>query len=227
MKIRAMVLGCLAAVVILSTGYIGTEAGLVAFGQSEPVKAGPDNDKVCPKIGVISIREIFRASERISKYRQDAMVERQTMELRLNGLAAKIQSEESGLALLSPGSSDHLAQLERIYRNRANLEMEKELYNKKLALKEQRITEDLYGAILLATRAVAQEKGLDLVFEKSEPELPAPSPTQLELAMGTHKVLYSSGCPDITNDVLARINAEDRAEAEAASKTPAVNDTSK
>ena len=220
MKIRAMVLGCLAAVVTLSTGYIGTEAGLVAFGQSEPVKAKVDNDKVCPKIGVISIREIFRASARISRYRQEAMVERQTMEVRLNGLATEIQSEESGLALLSPGSSDHLAQLERIYKKRANLEMEKELYNKKLALKEQRITEDLYGAILLATRAVAEEKGLDLVFEKSEPELPAPSPTQLELAMGTHKVLYSGGCLDISKDVLARINSQDRAKTEAANKTP-------
>jgi Skp family chaperone for outer membrane proteins len=149
------------------------------------------------------------------------------MELRLNGLAAQIQSEESGLALLSPGSSDHLAQMERIYKKRANLEMEKELYNKKLALKEQRITEDLYGAILLATRAVAEEKGLDLVLEKSKPELPAPSPTQLELAMGTHKVLYSGGCPDITKDVLARIDSEDRAKAEATSKKPIVNDASK
>jgi Skp family chaperone for outer membrane proteins len=227
MKIRAMVLGCLAAVVILSTGYIGTEAPPVAFGQSEPAKAEPDSDKACLKIGVVSIREIFRASERISKYRQEAMLERQTMELRLNGLAAEIQSEESGLALLSPGSSDHLAQLERIYKKRKNYEMEKELYNKKLGLKEQRITEDLYGAILLATRAVAQEKGLDLVLEKSEPELPAPSPTQLELAMGTHKILYSGGCPDITNDVLARINSEDRAKAEAASKKPIVNDANK
>jgi Skp family chaperone for outer membrane proteins len=215
-----MVLGCLAAVVILSTGYIGTEAGLVAFGQSGPVKAKVDSDKVCPKIGVISIREIFRASARISRYRQDAMIERQTMEVRLNGLATEIQSDESGLSLLSPGSSDHLAQLERIYKKRANYEMEKELYNKKLALKEQRITEDLYGAILLATRAVAEEKGLDLVFEKSEPELPAPSPTQLELAMGTHKLLYSGGCLDISKDVLARMDSEDRAEAGAASKNP-------
>jgi Skp family chaperone for outer membrane proteins len=98
--------------------------------------------------------------------------------------------------------------------------MEKELYNKKLALKEQRITEDLYGAILLATRAVAAEKGLDLVFEKSEPELPAPSPTQFELAMATHKLLYSGGCLDISKDVLARIDSEDRAKAEAASKNP-------
>lgn len=220
MKVRAMVLSCLAVVVILSTGYMGTEAGLVAFGQSEPVKAESENDKVCPKIGVISIRQIFRVSARISKYRQEAMVERQTMEVGLDALAKEIQSEESGLSLLKPGSSDHLAQLERIYKKRANYEMEKELYNKKLALKEQRITEDLYGAILLATRAVAEEKGLDLVFEKSEPELPAPSPTQLELAMGTHKVLYSGGCPDISKDVLARIDSEDLAKTEAASKTP-------
>ncbi|MHC4155552.1 MAG: OmpH/Skp family outer membrane protein [Planctomycetota bacterium] len=220
MKIRVMVLSCVTGAVILSTGYIGTEAGLVAFGKSEPAKAVSGNDKVCPKIGVVSIREVFRVSVRISRYRQEAMVERQTMEVRLNGLAKEIQSEESGLSLLSPGSSDHLAQLERIYKKRANYEMEKELYNKKLALKEQRITEDLYGAILLATRAVAAEKGLDLVFEKSEPELPAPSPTQFELAMATHKLLYSGGCLDISKDVLARIDSEDRAKAEAASKNP-------
>jgi hypothetical protein len=148
------------------------------------------------------------------------MVERQTMEAKLDRLAKEIDAEEAGLNLLSPGSSDYMAQLERIYNKRASYQAKKELYNKKISLREQKITEELYGDILRATAAIAEEKGLDLVFERSEPDLPAPSPAQLELAMGTHKLLYSTGCVDISSEVMVRIDSQDREKAATENKKP-------
>ncbi|HUT30166.1 MAG TPA: OmpH family outer membrane protein [Sedimentisphaerales bacterium] len=218
MKTKALVLSCLACAVILSTGYFGNPTGFSAFGQAPEAGGGLKSNGTCLKIGVLSIRQIFRESARIARYRQDALVERKTMEAKLDKLATEIDSEEKGLNLLSPGTSDYVAQLERIYNKRASYQADKELYNKKVSLKEQMITEELYGDILRATREVAEQKGLDLVLEKSEPELPAQSPAQLELAMGTHKVLYSTGCVDISKEVLARIDTQGREKVETNSK---------
>jgi Skp family chaperone for outer membrane proteins len=220
MKIKVLILSCLTGAVILSTGLFVNQTPIAAFGQSAVAGAASKSDNCCLKVGVLSIRQIFRESARIGRYRQQALVERQGMEAKLDRLAKEIDAEEAGLNLLSPGSSDYLSQLERIYNKRASYQAEKELYNKKVSLKEQKITEELYGYILRAAAAIAEEKGLDLVFEKSEPDLPATSPAQLELAMGTHKLLYSAGCVDISSGVLARIDSQDREKAATESKKP-------
>jgi len=68
--------------------------------------------------------------------------------------------------------------------------------------------EELYKEILQETREVAEQRGLDLVFEKSEPELPALSAKDLALAIRMHKLLYSGGCLDITDEVMARLDKE-------------------
>jgi Skp family chaperone for outer membrane proteins len=218
MKIKMLMLSCLTGAVILSTGFFANQTHLTAFGQSADAGAAAKGDNCCLKVGVLSVRQIFRQSARIARYRQDALVERQTMEAKLDSLAKEIDSEEKGLNLLRPGTSDYVAQLERIYNKRASYQADKELYNKKVSLKEQVITEELYGGILRATAAIAEKRGLDLVFEKSEPDLPATSPAQLELAMGTHKLLYSAGCVDISSEVLARIDSQDREKAAPESK---------
>ena len=58
-----------------------------------------------------------------------------------------------------------------------------------------------------STKELAAEKGLLLVLEKSEPEFPIQR--DLGLIIGTHKVLYSDGCLDITDDVIAKMDAEE------------------
>jgi Skp family chaperone for outer membrane proteins len=55
---------------------------------------------------------------------------------------------------------------------------------------------------------VAKEKGLDIVLEKDEPEFPLSNYTELMTVISTHKVLYSSGCVDISDEVMARLDAE-------------------
>jgi len=48
------------------------------------------------------------------------------------------------------------------------------------------------------------------VLEKSEPELPAASSNELMLTISTHKVLFNSGCEDITDAVMAKIDAAEK-----------------
>lgn len=160
-----------------------------------------------PKIGVVSIRKIFRDCKRSAKYRQEAIAERQRVDADLAKLNNEIEAQKAGLKTLKIGSESYMAQVKEILEKQAILQAQQEFNKQQRALKEQRTTEDIYRDILRITGEVAKQKDLDLVFEKSEPELPALSPTELELSMGMHKLLYSNGCIDITDEVMARLNA--------------------
>jgi Skp family chaperone for outer membrane proteins len=187
-----MVLSCLIGAVVLSMQYS---------------RAEPKADKLSLKIGVVSIERIFQDCKRTIKYRQEVAVERRSIEANLEKLSKEIEAKEAGLETLKTNSSDYLAQMKEILQKRSSLRVDTEFHNREMALKEQRTTEKLYGDILRETKEIAKQKSLDLVFEVSEPVLPASSPTQLELAMATHKLLYSAGCLDITDEVVARLDA--------------------
>jgi len=162
-----------------------------------------------PKIGVVSIRKIFRDCKKSAKYRQEAMRLRQEADAELVKLDNDIKAQRAGLKTLQRGSESYMVQVKGILEKQANLQAQQEFYKQQLALKEQRITEDIYGDILRITGEVAKQKGLAFVFERSEPELPALSPTELELSMGLHKLLYSNGCIDISDEVMTRLDSEE------------------
>ncbi|MHC4736215.1 MAG: OmpH family outer membrane protein, partial [Planctomycetota bacterium] len=155
-----------------------------------------------PKAGAVSIRRIFRDCKRSAKYRQESNAERQNIDIELTGLGNEIKAQQAGLKTLKTGSESYLAQVKEILEKQGSLKALQEFYKQQLALTEQRVTEDIYGDLLRITGEVAKEKGLVWVFENSEPMLPATSPTELELSMGMHKLLYGDGCQDITDEVM-------------------------
>jgi Skp family chaperone for outer membrane proteins/uncharacterized coiled-coil protein SlyX len=163
-----------------------------------------------PKAGVVSIRKVFRDCKRSAKYRQDSNTERQKIDAELTKLDNEIKAQRAALKTLKIGSESYLAQTREILEKQANLQARQEFYKQHLALKEQKITEEIYTDILRITGEIAKEKGLDWVFEKSEPEIPALTPTELELSMGMHKLLYGGGCVDITDEVIARLDSEEQ-----------------
>ena len=66
--------------------------------------------------------------------------------------------------------------------------------------------EDLYQEALEDVKAIAKEKGLDLVLERTEPKIPLAS-EEMWSTVSTHKVLYAGGCVDLTNEVIDRMDA--------------------
>jgi Skp family chaperone for outer membrane proteins len=83
-------------------------------------------------------------------------------------------------------------------------------YNPRLkATKHQQWTETLYQEILRITKELANAKGLALVVESDEPQFPILQYEELAMTLNTHKVLYSDGCVDLTNDVIAELNKEE------------------
>jgi len=89
------------------------------------------------------------------------------------------------------------------------VEAQQKFNSQQMVLKDRRWTEQLYEEILRITKRLAEEKGLDLVLERDEPEFPVPSPDELMMTLSTHKVLYSAGCVDITDELVARMDASE------------------
>ncbi|MHC4571487.1 MAG: OmpH/Skp family outer membrane protein [Planctomycetota bacterium] len=196
MKIRAMVLSFLIGVFILIMGY--------EYGWAES-----KSDKPSSKIGVVSVRRIFQDSKRNAKYREEAIVNQNRIIAELEKLRAEGEAADAGLKTLKTGSSDYMAQMKEVLTKQANLQAREGFYKQEIALKDQEWTEELYKEILQETDKVAEQKGLDLVLEKSEIELPALNANELMLAIRTHKLLYSAGCLDITDEVIARLDAKE------------------
>jgi len=182
---------------------------LIVFGLGHQYsRAAPKGQTGGIKIGVVSVRRIFENCKRNAKYRQQAATEQNKVIAELEKLSKEIEAQQAGLRVLKPGSSDHLAQMKELLAKQARLEAEQEFYKQQMALKDQRWTEQLYADILKATDVVAVEKGLDLVFERDEIEFPAPSANELMLTIRTHKILYSGGCTDITDEVTALLDSK-------------------
>lgn len=196
MKIKTIVLACLAVIVALPMA-----AGYSRAGSKRTTKSAV-------KIGVVSILKVFQNCKGNEQYRQSAIAERARAEAELEKLAKEIEAEEAGLRTLKTGSDDHLARVKQIITKRASVQAQKEFYKQRAALKEQQWTEKVYKDVLRITAEVAKEKGLGMVLEKDEPEFPLSNYTELMTVISTHKVLYSSGCVDISDEVMARLDAE-------------------
>jgi Skp family chaperone for outer membrane proteins len=195
MRFKAVFLSSLIGVVVLFVGYQHSSAGSASDGTQS-------------KIGVVGIRQIFQDCKRNVKYREEATAAQQKVITELDRLKKDIEFEEVGLKALKAGSSDYMNLMKSVFEKQATLQARQEYHKQQMALKDQRWTEQLYTEILRQTAAVANEKGLDIVLEKDEPELPALSAQELMMTIRTHSVLYSGGCLDITDEVMNRVDAE-------------------
>ena len=164
-------------------------------------------DNKCLKIGVVSVRKIFQDCKRNTKYRQEMSAERDKLEQELESLSKDIDASKSKLKMLKPGSADYLSGMKDVLDKQGSLQAKQEYFKRQMDMREQAVIEQLFKDVIKATAGVAKEKGFDMVFEKSEPDLPASNSNELTLTISTYKVLYTAGCEDITDAVMAKVDA--------------------
>jgi Skp family chaperone for outer membrane proteins len=195
MKTKTMVLCCLAGVIILTMGY--------GYSQAQSKDDAPSS-----KIGTVSILKIFRDCKRSSSHRTEIIAEQNRIRTELQELSKEIEAQEAGLRALKQDSSDYLAQRKELIDKKARLEAQQEFNKEQMVLKEYKWSKELYNDILRITSELAEEKGLDLVLERDEIDILALSVNEISQTIRTHKVLYSAGCVDISDEVVARLNKE-------------------
>jgi Skp family chaperone for outer membrane proteins len=158
------------------------------------------------QIGVISVRRVLNGSKKVAQYRAQAMKRQSQAKAQLDDLTKEVETEEAELKTLKQGTADYMQQLQTLLEKRARLDGQQEYLKQQRVLEDKKWMEDLYQEVLQIVNDLAREKGLEMVLERTEPEFPISS-DELMLTVSTHKVLYDGGCVNLTNDVIARLDA--------------------
>jgi len=198
MKIKTMVLCCLAGVVVLAMAPTSNKRG----------QAQSKGDIPSSKIGTVSIMKVFRHCKSSAAHRSELIAEQSRVRAELEKLDTQLQAQEAGLKALKQDSSDYLARRKEIINKQASMKAQEDFSKEQLILKQYKWSKELYQDILRIISELAKEKGLDLVLEKGEIDLLALGINELSQTIRTHKVLYSGGCIDITDEVVARLDKE-------------------
>ena len=169
-------------------------------------QAAPEATPALGKVGVVSIRTVFNTSKRHERYRAQVLQAQSRARAQVEDMAKDIEAEEAGLKALKEGTADYMKELQTILKKRADLDGQREYLKQQRSLEDKNWMEALYQETLRIVQAVAKEKGLSLVFERTEPEFPVSS-EELMMTFSTHKVLYAEGCVDLTQEVTARLDA--------------------
>jgi Skp family chaperone for outer membrane proteins len=193
MSIRTVVIGSLVCIVAL-------------FATFESGRAAPEPPAAPIKIAVVSIRNIFNNSKRHAQYRAQVLSNQSRAKAQLEDLSKDIAAEEAGLKALKPGTPDYMKQLQTTLDKRSKLDSQQEYLKQQRSLEDKNWMEALYQEVLKITKDVAKEKGVTLVLERTEPEFPV-TPDELMMTFSTHKVLYAENCMDLTEEVTARLDA--------------------
>jgi Skp family chaperone for outer membrane proteins len=175
---------------------------VLEYGRAAAPATGP-----AAKVGVVSMREVFKASGKHKQYSAQAMARQAQARAQLDNLRKEIEGDEAELKTLRQGTPDYTQQLQVVLEKRAKMQSQQEFLKQQSMLDDKKWLEDLYQAFAKATKDLAQEKGLDMVLERTEPEFPVPS-DELMTTLYMHKVLYAGGCVDLTAEVTARLDAD-------------------
>jgi Skp family chaperone for outer membrane proteins len=160
-------------------------------------------------VGVVSVGRALRECKAMVKYKEQTTAEDNKMNAEEEKLSKEIQAMAAGLRVLIPSSNDYLTQYKEFLQKQAELKAMQEFNPQQKALKHQQWTQVLYQEILRITKVLAAEKGLPLVLGSDEPEFPIQRYEELAMTLSTHKVLYSNGCSDLTDEVIAELDKEE------------------
>ena len=159
------------------------------------------------KIGLVSIRDVFGGSKKHALYQAQTAKRVAQMRAQLDEWTKQLDTEENDLKnTVKPGTADYVKQFQVVLELRSKLQNQQELIKQQRMAEDKKWFEDLYQETLKAIETVAKDRGLDLVLERTEPKFPIAS-EEVWSTVSTNKVLYGGGCVDLTNDVIARIDA--------------------
>jgi Skp family chaperone for outer membrane proteins len=158
------------------------------------------------KIGLVSVRDVFNGSKKHAQYQAQTAKRVAQMRTQLDEWTKQLDTAEGDLKTLKPGTAEYVKQFQVVLELRSKLQNQQELLKQQRMAEDKKWFEDLYQETLKAINAIAKDKGLDLVLERTEPKFPIAS-EEVWSTVSTNKVLYGGGCVDLTNDVIDRIDA--------------------
>jgi Skp family chaperone for outer membrane proteins len=177
--------------------------------------ATPATAQDAPRIATVNPAKVFSEMQETKDLKQKMEADRKTITDEGQRRGQEVEDAKKKRALFNEGTDDF---------NKANKEyLEKviaaqawqELIKQDLQRQQKSQMKNLFEKIEAATKEVAEAKKLDLVLVEQKIDLPSDPNTmeqinvdQLRNLINQRSVMYSNGKFDITNDVLASVDAK-------------------
>jgi Skp family chaperone for outer membrane proteins len=152
------------------------------------------------------VRDVFNGSKKHAQYQAQLAKRASQARAQIEDLGKQLDNADAELKVLKPGSTDYVKQYQAMLEARSKVQNAQDLLKQQRLAEDKKWFEDFYQEALRAIEALAKERGLELVLERSEPKFPLASDDILA-TVGTHKVLYCNGCVHLTNEVIDRVDA--------------------
>jgi Skp family chaperone for outer membrane proteins len=156
-------------------------------------------------VAVVRVLEILREQAATGERRREIMAERSQATQELDQLTRQINEQDQALRTFTVGSDDYLKQLEKVMEMQGRYQSRKEFLDRQMSMKQQLWTQQAYDRIARVTTEVAKAKGFGLVMAADPNGLPLSETFSTMIAM--QKVVYAGGCPDLTDEVKAKLAA--------------------
>jgi Skp family chaperone for outer membrane proteins len=168
-----------------------------------------------PRIGIINPAKIFNEMQETKDLKQKMESDRQAIQAEAKRRADDLEEAKKARALFTEGTEDFNKKNQEMIRKAVELQVWQEMIKADLARQQKTQMKNLFEKIEAATKEVAESKKLDLVLVEQKIDLPSDPNTmeqinvdQLRNLINQRSVMYSNGKFDITNDVLANVDAK-------------------
>ncbi len=182
-------------------------AAIAAFAAAGWLGQVTADQTATPTVGPVAVCDVARAFGRYKKAEDQAKglnAMLQELEAEMKTRKADLDAMDAELKELSPTSPAFGQTLETLELKAAELKVWQEVQQVRVQSRQRRASSTMYAEVVAAVKAVAVERGFQIVVSQSHEGANASS---AELITG-HKVLYHSDEVDITDAVVHRLNAQ-------------------
>lgn len=171
-----------------------------------------------PRIATVNTAKIFGEMQETKDLRQKMDADGKAIEAEREKRKTELQELQKKRELFSEGSADFEKINKDLIQKAVEMQAWQELTKAELNRQQKTQMRNLFNKIEDAVKTVAQQKNLDLVFVDQKMELPTDSKTmeqitidQLRGLINQRNIVYNNNRLDITNDVLALVDANYKA----------------
>lgn len=167
-----------------------------------------DAAAVAAKVAIVDVTKVLESCKKHQDWKAKMEKEQTQTKAEFDTMRTELEALAQNIKLRKRGSEDYINLAGQFEEKKAIMEAKNAFYEERVTSQMQMWTEELYKTLLIVIDRVAQQKGIDLVLGKEQLDLPAPSLRDFMLTIKTQKVLYNNPKLDITNEVLAALDAE-------------------
>ena len=170
-----------------------------------------------PHIGIVNPAKVFNEMQETKDLKQKMESDRQAIQAEAKRRADDLEEAKKARALFTEGSEDFNKKNQEMIRKAVELQVWQEMIKADLARQQKSQMSSLFKKIEDATKDVATAKKLDIVIVEQKIDLPTDPNTmdqinvdQLRSLINQRTVMFNNGKYDITNEVLAAVDAKYR-----------------